>query len=94
MSKIGKKPIQIPNGVDIKVDGSWLSVKGPKGELKRELPAGIELKIENSQLTLRPKIITRESKTLWGLGSSMAKNMIKGVSEGFEKVLEFQGVGY
>ena len=94
MSKIGKKPIQIPNGVDIKVDGSWLSVKGPKGELKRELPAGIELKIENSQLTLRPKIITRESKTLWGLGSSMARNMIKGVSEGFEKVLEFQGVGY
>ena len=94
MSKIGKKPIQIPSGVDIKIDGSWVSVKGPKGELKKELPENIELKIENSQLTLKPKVITRESKTLWGLGSSMARNMIKGVSEGFEKVLEFQGIGY
>jgi len=94
MSKIGKKPIQIPNGVDVKIDGSFISVKGPKGELKRELPAGLEAKVENSQFTLRPKIITRESKILWGLGSSMARNMIKGVSEGFEKVLEFQGVGY
>lgn len=94
MSKIGKKPIQIPNGVDIKIDGSLISVKGSKGELKRELPAGLEAKIENSQITLKPKTITRESKILWGLGSSMARNMIKGVSEGFEKVLEFQGVGY
>ena len=94
MSKIGKKPIQIPSGVDVKVDGSLLSVKGPKGELKRELPAGLQAKVENSQFTLRPNSVTRESKTLWGLGSSMAKNMIKGVSDGFEKVLEFQGVGY
>lgn len=100
MSKIGKKPIQIPNGVDVKIDlpagrqAAWILVKGPKGEIKRELPAGLEAKIENSQLVLKPKAITRESKTLWGLGSSMAKNMIKGVSEGFEKVLEFQGVGY
>ncbi len=94
MSKIGKKPIQIPSGVDVKIDGSLVSVKGPKGELKRELPAGLEVKIENSQITLKPKLINRESKTLWGLASSMAKNMIKGTSEGFEKVLEFQGVGY
>ncbi|MBI2068947.1 MAG: 50S ribosomal protein L6 [Candidatus Yanofskybacteria bacterium] len=94
MSKIGKKPIQIPSGVDVKIDGSSISVKGPKGELKRKLPAGLEVKIENSQLTIKPTLINRESKTLWGLAGSMAKNMIKGVSEGFEKVLEFQGVGY
>jgi len=100
MSKIGKKPIQIPNGVDVKIDlsagkqAALISVKGPKGELKRELPVGLETKVENSQFILRPKIITRESKILWGLGSSMVRNMIKGVSEGFEKVLEFQGVGY
>lgn len=94
MSKIGKKPIQIPSGVDVKIDGSLMSVKGPKGELKRELPAGMEVKIENSRLTLKPKLINRESKTLWGLAGSMARNMIKGVSDGFDKVLEFQGVGY
>lgn len=94
MSKIGKKPIQVPGGVEVKIDGSWVSVKGPKGELKRELPAGLEFKLENSQLTLKPVDINRESKTLWGLGSALARNMIKGVSEGFEKVLEFQGVGY
>lgn len=94
MSKIGKKPIQIPSGVDVKFDGSIMSVKGPKGELKRELPANLEAKIEDSQLVLRPKTINRESKTLWGLASAIARNMIKGASEGFEKVLEFQGVGY
>ena len=94
MSKIGKKPISIPKGVDVKISGSSISAKGPKGELRRELPAGLELKIEDSRLSIKPEIINRESKTKWGLASSITKNMIKGVSEGFEKVLEFQGVGY
>ncbi|PIR41919.1 MAG: 50S ribosomal protein L6 [Candidatus Yanofskybacteria bacterium CG10_big_fil_rev_8_21_14_0_10_37_15] len=94
MSKIGKKPVQVPSGVDVKIDGSWVSAKGQKGEIKKKFPVGIEIKIENSHLVLKPKLINKESKALWGLAGSMARNMMIGVSEGFVKVLEFQGVGY
>ncbi|MEX2090797.1 MAG: 50S ribosomal protein L6 [Candidatus Paceibacterota bacterium] len=94
MSKIGKKPIKIPSGVEVKLNGSLFSAKGSKGELSRELPFGIEINIEDSQVLLKPNKITRESKIKWGLASSMVRNIIKGVSDGFEKVLEFQGVGY
>ncbi len=94
MSKIGKKPISIPKGVEIKIDGSLISAKGLKGELKLQLPAGLDIKAEESQITLAPKNLSGENKALWGLGSALLKNLLKGVSEGFEKVLEFQGVGY
>ena len=94
MSKIGKKPILIPKGVEIKIDGSFVSAKGPKGGLKLQLPAGLDIKMEEDRLTLAPKNMNKESRALWGLGSALTRNTLKGVSEGFEKVLEFQGVGY
>lgn len=94
MSKIGKKPIPIPNGVEVKIDGSLVSAKGPKGELKLKLPTGINIKMEDSNLLLTPKNMNGENKAFWGLASALTKNILKGVSEGFEKVLEFQGVGY
>lgn len=94
MSKIGKKPITIPSGVEVSFSGSLMSAKGPKGQMSKELPGDLNVKMADSQLLLSPKLMSRESKTLWGLSSSIAKNLIKGVSEGFEKVLEFQGVGY
>lgn len=92
MSKIGKKPIKIPKDVQIKMDNGLVLVNGPKGELKRLIPGSVELKIEGEELRVIPKNI--EDSATWGLASALIKNMIKGVSEGFETVLEFQGVGY
>jgi len=93
MSKIGKKPISIPKDVQIKLEGGSASVKGPKGELKRTFSGDFELKTEGEYLNVSPKGIETDD-ALWGLTSALIKNMIKGVNEGFEKVLEFQGVGY
>ena|SRR3989344_8930710 len=92
MSKIGKKPITIPKDVQVKMDGGLVSVKGPRGELKRFVPGNVELNIEGEILKVIPKNI--ENSAVWGLASALIKNMLKGVSEGFETVLEFQGVGY
>ena len=92
MSKIGKKPITIPKDVQIKMDGGLIVVNGPKGELKKIIPGDIDLNIENNELKVTIK--NTEDSATWGLASALIKNMIKGVSEGFETVLEFQGVGY
>ncbi len=92
MSKIGKKPIKIPKDVQIKVDNGLVLVKGPKGELKRFIPGNVDLNIEGDELRVVPK--NKEDSATWGLASALIKNMIKGVSEGFETVMEFQGVGY
>ncbi len=92
MSKIGKQPITIPKDVQIQMDGGFVSVKGPKGELKKFIPGNVDLNIEGDVLKVTPK--NMEDSATWGLASALIKNMIKGVSEGFETVLEFQGVGY
>ncbi len=92
MSKIGKKPIAIPKDIQIKMDNGFVSVKGPKGELKRFIPGNVILNIDGEVLKVTPKDI--EDRATWGLASALIKNMIKGVTEGFETVLEFQGVGY
>ena len=92
MSKIGKKPMIILKDVQIKMDGNFISIKGPKGELKRFIPGNIDLNIEGESLKVIPKNI--ENRATWGLASALIKNMIKGVTEGFEIVLELQGVGY
>lgn len=92
MSKIGKKPITIPKDVQVKMDNGFVSVKGPKGELKRFIPGSVDLNIEGEVLKVIPKNI--QDSATWGLASALIKNMIKGVAEGFETVMEFQGVGY
>jgi len=92
MSKIGKKPIAIPKDVQIKMDSGLVLVKGPKGELKRFVPGDVDLNLEGDELKVILK--DKEDSATWGLASALIKNMIKGVSEGFETVLEFQGVGY
>lgn len=95
MSKIGKKPITIPKGVEIKIDGDLISVKGAKGVVNKTLPQQIKVEIEGDQLKVLPlDSSTKESKVFWGLGRALIQNMIIGASTGFEKVLEFQGVGY
>ena len=92
MSKIGKKPITIPKDVQVKTDNGLVLVKGPKGELKRFIPGNVDFNIEGEVLKITPK--NTEDRATWGLASALVKNMIKGVTEGFEAVLEFQGVGY
>lgn len=94
MSKIGKKPITIPSGVDVTISDGFVSAKGPKGTLKRSLPAKISALVQDKVLTLTPESMDRESRMSWGLTRALVQNMITGVSDGFEKTLEFQGVGY
>ncbi len=89
MSKIGKKPITIPEGVTVTVDGNLLVVKGPKGELRQAMPVGLVFKIEEKALA-----VEKTEAALWGLGRALAANMIIGVTDGFEKILDFTGVGY
>ncbi len=94
MSRIGKKPIEIPNEVEVKLDGDLLVVKGPKGELKIEIHPNIKIEIKNKIITLQPKTLSKKNGALWGTFRSLVDNMIQGVIKGFEKKLEIQGVGY
>ena len=94
MSRIGRKPIVIPAGVDLKVEGNTVTVKGPKGELKQEFNPKLELKVEDGQLTVNRPSDDKEYRSLHGLTRSLVNNMVVGVTEGFKKQLEIQGVGY
>lgn len=89
MSKIGKKPIVIPAGVDVKVEGALLTIKGPKGELRKQFLDAIKFELKDGVLR-----VESADSALWGLGRALAANMVKGVSEGFSKILDFNGVGY
>ena len=92
MSRIGKQPIQIPEGVDVKVDSNLVLVKGPKGELSQKLVPDIEIKINDKEILVELK--KGKNTAIWGTYRSLLANMIKGVNEGFEKKLIFEGVGY
>lgn len=94
MSRIGKKAIEIPNGVEVKFQDGVLSVKGPKGELRRKVHEYIDIKIEGNSAQVTPKNDSKLALALWGTFASHLKNMIKGVTEGFEKELVVEGVGY
>jgi len=95
MSKVGKKPIVIPQGVQIDTQGGYLSVKGPKGELKRPYPERLlSIKIEGDAATVAPISKSERALVNWGTFRSHLFNMIKGVSEGWSKTLELVGVGY
>ena len=91
MSKIGKKPIPVPQGVDVQISGNMLAVKGPKGNLQKHFPAGLKFSLENGILMVA---VEGDDSAIWGLGRALASNMITGVHEGFQKILEFTGVGY
>lgn len=94
MSKIGKKLIEIPAGVSVKAEEGRIYAKGPKGELVRPIVGGINVIVEGNQVRLSPKDDNRETVSKWGLQRALVANMLIGVTNGFEKVLEFQGVGY
>ena len=94
MSRVGNAPITVPSGVDISIDGAAITVKGSKGELSRELPGGVTASIEDGTLTVARPDDSKESRAYHGLCRSLIQNMIVGVSEGFTKELQIQGVGY
>jgi len=94
MSRIGKKPIEILKGVDVKVENNTVTVKGPKGELQRDVPLEIKIEIKDNQIFVSPGKETKRSKAFWGLFRSLIFNMVEGVTSGYEKKLEIHGVGY
>jgi len=94
MSRVGKKPIEIPSGVTITIDGNNVTVKGPKGELSRSFNPDIEIKVEENILTVARPSDMKEHRALHGTTRALLSNMIEGVSKGFERSLELIGVGY
>jgi len=94
MSRIGKSPVNIPSGVDVKLDGSKITVKGPKGELSQEMESGVTLTIEGSTITFSRESDAPSHRAKHGLYRALVQNMVQGVSEGYKKELEVIGVGY
>ena len=94
MSRVGKKPILIPEGVEVKIEGNKVIVKGPKGELSREIRPEIKVEVNENKILVSPQVETKKTKAIWGLTRALIANMVKGVTEGFEKKLEIQGLGF
>ncbi len=94
MSRIGKQPITVPNGVTITLDPGAVKVKGPKGTLSAAVSPLIEVKVENGTMNIARREDSREARSIHGLTRKLLANMVTGVSEGFRRVLEINGVGY
>ena len=94
MSRIGKKPITVPAGVEVKLDGQKITVKGPKGTLEREIHPNISVKLEENLVKVERPNDEKQNRELHGLTRSLINNMIQGVSQEFTKQLEINGVGY
>jgi large subunit ribosomal protein L6 len=94
MSRIGKLPIAIAKNVQVDVDGSHVKVKGPKGELSRTFPEGVSITVDEGSARVQRANDEKRTRALHGLSRSLLANMVAGVSDGFTKTLELQGVGY
>jgi large subunit ribosomal protein L6 len=94
MSRIGKQPVAVPSGVQIKIDGHQVSVKGKRGELTREFHPEIEIKLDDGKVVVTRPSDSPSHRALHGTTRALLANMVKGVSEGFTKVLRIEGVGY
>ena len=94
MSRIGNKPVEIPDKVQVSLEGNILTAKGPKGEMTQKLPDEIECKLENNQIVFSRPSEARPIKAKHGLARSLANNVIEGVSKGYQKILDIEGVGY
>lgn len=94
MSRVGKQPIAIPDGVNVKVAGSTVSVKGPNGELERTLSDAVLIKVQDGEIIVERPSETREARSHQGLVRSLVANMVEGCASGFKRQLEINGVGY
>ena len=94
MSRIGKKPIQIPENVEMKIEDQNVIIKGPKGKISQEVSSEIGVEKKEGKILVFPKKKTKKTAALWGLTRALLQNHVKGVTEGFEKKLEIRGIGY
>jgi large subunit ribosomal protein L6 len=94
MSRIGRRPVAVPRGVTVQLQGNHVAVKGPRGELRRNLHPDMEIALANDQVTVARPSEEKRHKALHGLTRTLVQNMVEGVSKGFSKTLEIQGVGY
>jgi large subunit ribosomal protein L6 len=94
VSRIGKQPIPVPSGVEVKIDGSKVTIKGPKGELTQEFSDVVTIELEDGNIVVTRPDDSRDARSLHGLTRTLVANMVTGVSEGFFKNLEIVGVGY
>ena len=94
MSRIGQNPIPVPSGVDVTISNRHVTVKGPKGQLERDLPGELSIRQDGDELLVERPDDERESRSLHGLARTLVANMVTGVTDGYKKELEIQGVGY
>lgn len=94
MSRIGRQPINLPDGVDVTLEGSNITVKGPKGSLKKEIPSNLSVKVNDNKVVVDPKRKDRGTKMMHGTYRALIANMVVGVSDGWSKELELVGTGY
>lgn len=94
MSRIGNKPITIPQGVTVAVNDNTVKVKGPKGELQLTVVNEVDVAVEGNAITVSPRSKDQRSRAMWGMQRTLVNNLIKGVTEGFKEELEMTGVGY
>jgi large subunit ribosomal protein L6 len=94
MSRIGKKPLSVPQGVTATIDGQTVTAKGPKGELKFVVNDEVLVKLENGEISVEPRDASKDARSKWGMSRSQIENILVGVKDGFERKLEIQGVGY
>ena len=94
MSRIGRMPVDIPSGVTVEIDGSRISVNGPRGKIEQSFPSNMQITMEANQVVVSRPSDERSDRALHGMTRALINNMVVGVSTGFEKVLEINGVGY
>jgi len=94
VSRIGRMPVDVPQGVDVEIKGSHIRVKGPKGELEHTFPAAMDISMEDGQIAVKRPSDESTHRAQHGMTRALINNMIVGVSQGFEKVLEVNGIGY
>jgi len=94
MSRVGRQPVPVPAGVEVDIEGSRVSVRGPKGQLERQFPPGMQFQVEDGRIRVNRPSDAARHRALHGLSRSLLANMVTGVSEGFAKTMELQGVGY
>lgn len=94
MSRVGKYPVPVPSGVTIAIADGTLSAKGKLGELSMKLHDDVEVAVEDGKVVVKPRVETTRARTMWGTTRALVNNMVKGVSQGFTRKLEINGVGY
>ena len=94
MSRIGKRPVAVPAGVTAAVDGQTVRIKGAKGELAFSAPEDVSLALDNGAISVTPRSATQQARAMWGMSRSRVANLVEGVTKGYERRLEINGVGY